>query len=76
MSTLTPSTGLAELAANLRSVPRRLRATMFRSGPPVSDRARSTFIFGNVFLHLHPARVHRWSLRWTTTWGQDRKSVV
>lgn len=69
MSTLTPSTGLAELAANLRSVPRRLRATMFRSGPPVSDRARSTFIFGNVFLHLHPARVHRWSLRWTTTWG-------
>jgi len=26
-------------------------------------------VFGNVFLHLHPVRTHRWSLRWSTTWG-------
>ncbi len=57
------------LLANLRAFPRRFKETVFRSGPPRSDRSRSTFIFGNVFLHLHPARVHRWSLRWTTTWG-------
>jgi len=35
----------------------------------VSDRARSSFVFGNVFLHLHAVRVHRWTLRWATTWG-------
>lgn len=69
MSAAASNDGLARLWANLRAAPRRLRETMFRSGPPVSDRARSTFIFGNVFLHLHPARVHRWSLRWSTTWG-------
>ena len=55
--------------ANLKAVPRRLRETMFRTGTPRSDRTRSTFMFGNVFLHLHPVRTHRWSLRWSTTWG-------
>jgi quinol-cytochrome oxidoreductase complex cytochrome b subunit len=42
---------------------------MFRSGKPNTDRSRSTFVFGNVFLHLHPVRTHRWSLRWSTTMG-------
>src|SRR5574342_547115 len=55
--------------ADLKAVPGRLRETMFRSGTPRSDRTRSTFVFGNVFLHLHPVRTHRWSLRWSTTWG-------
>src|SRR3990172_3382648 len=36
---------------------------------PRTDRTRSTFVFGNVFLHLHAVRTHRWSLRWSTTWG-------
>ena len=35
----------------------------------MTDRSRSLFVFGNVFLHLHPVRTHRWSLRWTTTMG-------
>jgi quinol-cytochrome oxidoreductase complex cytochrome b subunit len=60
---------LREFADNLRHVPRRIAETMFRSGKPTTDRTRSTFVFGNVFLHLHPARTHRWSLRWCTTWG-------
>lgn len=55
--------------SNLRTAPRLIRETMFRTGLPRSDRTRSTFIFGNVFLHLHSVRVHRWSLRWATTWG-------
>jgi quinol-cytochrome oxidoreductase complex cytochrome b subunit len=55
--------------ANLKAVPRRFGETMFRTGTPRSDRTRSTFVFGNVFLHLHPVRTHRWSLRWSTTWG-------
>lgn len=54
---------------NLRQAPGRLAAAAFRSGPPTTDRSRSTFVFGNVFLHLHSVRTHRWSLRWATTAG-------
>ncbi|HMA79332.1 MAG TPA: cytochrome b N-terminal domain-containing protein, partial [Candidatus Binatia bacterium] len=60
---------LGRFSENLKRAPRRLTETMFRSGRPATDRTRSTFVFGNVFLHLHPARTHRWSLRWSTTWG-------
>ncbi|MBK9171331.1 MAG: cytochrome b N-terminal domain-containing protein [Bryobacterales bacterium] len=60
---------LREFVENLKAVPRRLKETAFRTGPPVTDRTRSTFVFGNVFLHLHSVRTHRWSLRWTTTMG-------
>ncbi|MBM4061299.1 MAG: DUF4405 domain-containing protein [Planctomycetes bacterium] len=42
---------------------------MFRGGRPDSDRGRSNFVFQNVFLHLHSVRTHRWSLKWSTTWG-------
>lgn len=59
----------ARFLENLKAVPRRFTETMLRTGAPHSDRTRSTFIFGNVFLHLHPVRAHRWSLRWSATWG-------
>lgn len=61
--------GLKTFAANLRSAPGRIYRSMFRSGAPRTDRSRSEFVFGNVFLHMHPARTHRWSLRWMTTIG-------
>jgi quinol-cytochrome oxidoreductase complex cytochrome b subunit len=54
---------------NLRQAPARLAAAAFRSGRPRTDRTRSTFVFGNVFLHLHSVRTHQWSLRWATTAG-------
>jgi quinol-cytochrome oxidoreductase complex cytochrome b subunit len=54
---------------NLKAVPDRLRASAVRGGLPHTDRTRSSFVFGNVFLHLHAVRTHRWSLRWRTTWG-------
>src|SRR5512139_3273641 len=60
---------LERFVENLRELPQRARESVFRSGQPVSDRGRSSFIFGNVFLHLHSVRVHRWTLRWATTWG-------
>ncbi len=50
---------------NLRSAPRQIWQAAFRSGTPTTDRSRSLFVFGNVFLHLHSVRTHRWSLRWT-----------
>jgi quinol-cytochrome oxidoreductase complex cytochrome b subunit len=60
---------LGVLWENLRHAPRQMKQAVFRSGSPKTDRTRSSFVFGNVFLHLHPVRTHRWSLRWNTTWG-------
>lgn len=60
---------LRRFVTNLRQTPRRIVQATFRSGPPNTDRSRSTFVFGNVFLHLHSVRTHRWSLRWTSTMG-------
>ena len=65
----TPPPALQELKDNLRAAPRRIFETAFRSGKPTTDRTRSTFIFSNVFLHLHSVRVHRWTLRWSTSMG-------
>ena len=55
--------------ANLASTPAALRESLFRGGPPTTDRSRSSFVFGNFFLHIHAVRVHRWTMRWATTWG-------
>jgi len=60
---------LKGMLENLRAFPRRLRDSIFRGGPPKTDRSRSEFVFNNLFLHIHPVRVHRWTLRWRTTWG-------
>jgi quinol-cytochrome oxidoreductase complex cytochrome b subunit len=60
---------LQQFRENLRAAPARLLETAFRGGKPNTDRTRSTFVFGNVFLHLHSVRTHRWSLRWSTTLG-------
>ncbi len=70
MSTGTaPRPALHRFLDNLKAVPQRFGASAIRGGMPRTDRTRSTFVFGNVFLHLHAVRAHRWSLRWTTTWG-------
>jgi quinol-cytochrome oxidoreductase complex cytochrome b subunit len=67
---------LREFVQNLKAVPRRVYETTFRGGPPTTDRTRSTFVFGNVFLHLHSVRTHRRSLRWTTTLGLGLMSLA
>ena len=58
-----------DFRSDLLAVPKRIWHAALRSGAPTTDRTRSQFVFGNVFLHLHPVRTHRWSLRWTTTMG-------
>lgn len=60
---------LNEFWVNLKAVPAGVYRAMFRGGVPKTDRTRSSFIFGNVFLHLHSVRTHLWSLRWSTTMG-------
>jgi quinol-cytochrome oxidoreductase complex cytochrome b subunit len=67
--TASPTPGLRRFLDNLKAVPQQFRASAIRGGMPRTDRTRSTFVFGNVFLHLHAVRTHRWSLRWSTTWG-------
>lgn len=62
-------TALQQFVQNLKETPARLKDSALRSGTPNTDRTRSTFVFGNVFLHLHSVRTHRWSLRWATTAG-------
>ncbi|MBX7223382.1 MAG: cytochrome b N-terminal domain-containing protein [Blastocatellia bacterium] len=64
-----PTDALSEFWKNLKAAPRLLKETAFRTGKPTTDRSRSSFVFGNVFLHLHSVRTHRWSLRWSTTMG-------
>ena len=60
---------LARFRDNLKRSPRRFASSMVRSGMPGSDRSRSNFVFGSLFLHLHSVRVHRWTLRWSATMG-------
>jgi hypothetical protein len=69
-------TALGRFAHDLRESPRRVRDTALRTGAPTTDRTRSTFVFNNVFLHLHAVRTHRWSLRWATTAGLGMASVA
>lgn len=70
MVTRTPrKPAISRFVENLRTTPRALERTAFRGGKPTTDRTRSTFVFGNVFLHIQSVRTHRWSLRWATTWG-------
>lgn len=71
-----PRSALQTFWENLLAVPYRLRDTAFRGGTPNTDRTRSTFVFGNVFLHLHSVRTHRWSLRWATTGGLGIASLA
>lgn len=63
------TTAIGRFVQNLKNTPSRFFDSMFRSGKPTTDRTRSNFIFGNVFLHLHTARTHKWSLKWITTYG-------
>jgi quinol-cytochrome oxidoreductase complex cytochrome b subunit len=60
---------LRRFLANLAATPAALRDSLFRSGAPNTDRSRSSFVFGNFFLHIHAVRVHRWAMRWASTWG-------
>jgi quinol-cytochrome oxidoreductase complex cytochrome b subunit len=65
----TPAPATRRFIENLRDAPGHFAASLLRSGSPTTDRSRSSFVFGNLFLHLHSVRAHRWTLRWATTWG-------
>lgn len=43
--------------------------SIFRHGLPESNRTRAEMIFYNFFLHVHPTKVRRRSVKFTYTWG-------
>jgi len=43
--------------------------SMFRHGLPESNRTRAETVFYNFFLHVHPTKVRKRSIRFTYTWG-------
>lgn len=43
--------------------------SIFRHGLPESNRTRAETIFYNFFLHVHPTKVRKRSIRFTYTWG-------
>jgi quinol-cytochrome oxidoreductase complex cytochrome b subunit len=57
------------LLRNLISTPRQFRDSVVRHGHPTSDRAASEAVFSNVFLHILPTRIHRYSLKIRATLG-------
>ena len=53
----------------LIALPDNIWHSIFRNPLPISDLGRASTSFTNFFLHLHPVKVHRHSLRATYTWG-------
>jgi cytochrome b6 len=49
--------------------------SIFRHGLPESNRTRAEAVFYNFFLHVHPAKVRKRSVRYTYTWGLGGLSV-
>jgi cytochrome b6 len=43
--------------------------SIFRHGFPESNRTRAETVFYNFFLHVHPTKVRKRSLKFTYTWG-------
>lgn len=60
---------LRQLGRNLLDTPRQFRDSLVRHGRPTSDRAASQAVFHNLFLHILPTRIHRYSLRIRATLG-------
>src|SRR5579872_745850 len=53
----------------LITLPENIWHSIFRNPLPISDLGRASTSFTNFFLHVHPVKVHRHSLRATYTWG-------
>jgi len=54
---------------NVRDTPRDFLSSLVRHGQPTSERAQSQAVFSNLFLHILPTRIHRYSLRLRATLG-------
>ena len=68
--------GLEEFKANLRRLPRSIKEATVRHGPRTSARAASQSVFGNLFLHIHSVRTHRYNFKRSFTMGLGVATTV
>jgi len=57
------------LSETVRQLPRNIKESIIRRGEGVPEQEQAAAVFGNLFLHLHPVRVHINSLRLGYTLG-------
>ncbi len=67
--TSAPGSAIGQYLSNLKQLPGNLRRSMIRHGAAETSRARAQAVFSNIFLHVHSVKVHRFSLRWSYTFG-------
>ena len=53
----------------MTELPKNIWNSVFRNSLPSSELGRSATMFTNFFLHIHPVRVNRHTLKATYTWG-------
>lgn len=64
-----PRTDKGSLLDRMRELPENVWHSIFRNPLPTNDVERSATSFTNFFLHIHPVKVHRNTLRPTYTFG-------
>ena len=64
-----PTPPKSSLLATLMDVPKNVWNSIFRNPLPSNDLERSATTFTNFFLHIHPVKVHKNSLRPAYTFG-------
>ena len=57
------------LSESIRQLPRNIKESIIRRTGGTPEQERAAAVFGNLFLHLHPVRVHTNSLRAGYTFG-------
>jgi quinol-cytochrome oxidoreductase complex cytochrome b subunit len=67
MSPVTPPK--SSFLTTLRDLPKNVWSSIFRNPLPSNDLERSATSFTNFFLHIHPVKVHKNSLRPAYTFG-------
>lgn len=60
---------IRQFLRNIKNLFKNFRESMVRHGRTATDRSRTQVVVQNFFLHIHSARVHQHSLKWSTTMG-------
>jgi len=72
---MTPTKEPAGALATLRELPQNIWNSIFRNPVPSTDLERSSTSFTNFFLHIHPVKVHKNTLRPAYTLGLGLMAV-
>ena len=68
--------GLEAFKANIRRLPRSIKEATVRHGPRTSARAASQSVFGNLFLHIHSVRTHRYNFKRSFTMEKNPAGCI